>query len=240
MAIKEIEYDGFKYRLSYEISGQKSGKNILILHGWGANKDLMKSCFDRYLSEYNCLYLDLPGFGLSSEPKTPLKSSDYALIVSKFNELLGIEFDIVMGHSFGGKVATLLSPRHLILLSSAGIVKNKRFSVRFKIAIFKILKRFGLGKFWRVFASKDVNEMSKVMYETLKNVVDEDFSSIFANIKSNSLIFWGIGDEATPLSSGDKIASLIKNSKFYPLEGDHFFFLKHGEFIAQTISKELR
>ena len=67
MAIKEIEYDGFKYRLSYEISGQKSGKNILILHGWGANKDLMKSCFDRDLSEYNCLYLDLPGFGLSSE-----------------------------------------------------------------------------------------------------------------------------------------------------------------------------
>ena len=162
------------------------------------------------------------------------------LVVSKFNELLGIEFDIIMGHSFGGKVATLLSPRNLILLSSAGIVKNKRFSVRFKIAIFKILKRFGLGKFWRVFASKDVNEMSKIMYETLKNVVDEDFSSIFANLKSNSLIFWGIGDEATPLSSGEKIASLIKNSKFYPLEGDHFFFLKHGEFIAKTISKELR
>lgn len=240
MAIKEIEYDGFKYRLSYEISGQKSGKNILILHGWGANKDLMKSCFDKYLSEYNCLYLDLPGFGLSSELKTPLKSSDYALIVSKFSELLGIKFDTIMGHSFGGKVAALLEPKNLILLSSAGIIHKKRLSVRFKIAIFKLLKRFGFGRFWRFFATKDVNNMSKTMYETLKSVVDEDFSSIFANLNSNSLIFWGISDDATPLSSGKKIASLIKNSKFYPLEGDHFFFLNNAKFISQTISKELK
>lgn len=45
MAIKEIEYNGLKYRLSYEILGQSSGKNMLILHGWGANKELMKRAF---------------------------------------------------------------------------------------------------------------------------------------------------------------------------------------------------
>ena len=59
--------------------------------------------------------------------------------------------------------------------------------------------------------------MSKIMYETLKNVVDEDFSDIFASLNSNALIFWGISDDATPLSSGETIAKLIKNSQFYSL-----------------------
>ena len=66
MAIKEIEYNGLKYSLSYEIIGQNGVKNILILHGWGANKELMKSAFSKYLNQFNCVYLDLPGFGLSS------------------------------------------------------------------------------------------------------------------------------------------------------------------------------
>ncbi|MCR8678569.1 MULTISPECIES: alpha/beta fold hydrolase [Campylobacter] len=240
MAVKQIEYNGLKYELSYEILGQNSGKNILILHGWGANKELMKRAFSRYFDDYNCVYLDLPGFGLSSHLEVALNSRDYANIVSKFSSMLGFEFDAIMGHSFGGKVATLLEPKNLILLSSAGIIHKKRLSVRFKIAIFKLLKRFGFSRFWRFFATKDVNNMSKIMYETLKSVVDEDFSSIFANLNSNSLIFWGISDDATPLSSGKKIASLIKNSKFYPLEGDHFFFLNNAKFISQTISKELK
>ncbi|MBK1973991.1 alpha/beta hydrolase, partial [Campylobacter sp. TTU-622] len=52
---------------------------------------------------------------------------------------------------------------------------------------------------------------------------------------AKSLIFWGIDDKDTPLKSGELIHSFIKNSEFYPLNGDHFFFLKHADFIAQKI-----
>ncbi|MCW1535434.1 alpha/beta hydrolase, partial [Campylobacter jejuni] len=77
---------------------------------------------------------------------------------------------------FGGKVSTLLAKEKdtLILLSSAGILA-KNYLVRFKIRIFKILKLFGLGKFYRYFASKDGVNLSPMMYETFKKVVDEDF-----------------------------------------------------------------
>ncbi len=77
----------------------------------------------------------------------------------------------------------------LILLSSAGILAKKSLKVRFKIRIFKILKLFGLGKFYRYFASKDGVNLSPMMYETFKKVVDEDFSEIFAKQKAKSLIF---------------------------------------------------
>ena len=54
----------------------------------------------------------------------------------------------------------------------------------------------------------------------------------FAKSKSKALCFWGKEDTATPLYTGEKIAGLIENSEFYPLDGDHFFFLTHKDFIA--------
>ena len=111
--------------------------------------------------------------------------------------------------------------------------------MRAKIAIFKFFKILGFGKFYKIFASKDVSGMSRTMYETLKNVVNEDFSAKFADFSGRALVFWGESDRATSLKSGEKIHSLIKNSEFFPLSGDHFFFLLHAGFICEQIGRIL-
>jgi len=103
----------------------------------------------------------------------------------------------------------------------------------------KFLKPLGMTFIRDLFKSKDVENMSHEMYETFKNVVDEDFEDEFLKSKSQALCFWGIDDTATPLYTGEKIAGLIENSEFYPLDGDHFFFLKHADFIAHEIEKVL-
>ncbi|WP_103642098.1 alpha/beta fold hydrolase, partial [Campylobacter concisus] len=180
MASRVVKYGSDEYEISYEVVNPKCKKVVLFLHGWGANKEIMKKAFGHYLNDFCHVYIDMPGFGKSSIFK-PLKTSDYAKIVANFCDELQIKPDIIAGHSFGGKVATLLKPPYLVLLSSAGIVVKKPFIVRAKIAIFKILKIFGFGKFYKLFATKDVSGMSRVMYETLKNVVDEDFTKHFAD-----------------------------------------------------------
>jgi len=140
-----------------------------------------------------------------------------------------------MGHSFGGKVSTLLAPPTLVLLSTSGILVPKVFVVRAKIALFKMLKPLGLSKLRQLLISDDAKGMSQNMYETFKNVVNEEFEENFSKVDSNTLLFWGESDTATPLWSGEKIAEKIEDSKFYPLKGDHFFFLKHSDFIAEKI-----
>ncbi|WP_148799753.1 alpha/beta fold hydrolase [Campylobacter concisus] len=239
MASRTVKYGSDEYEISYEVVNPKCKKIVLFLHGWGANKEIMKKAFGSYLSDFCHIYIDMPGFGKSSI-LDPLKTSDYAKIVENFCAELGIKPDIIVGHSFGGKVATLLKPPYLVLLSSAGIVVKKSFIVRAKIAIFKIFKLFGFGKFYKLFATKDVSGMSRVMYETLKNVVDEDFTKHFASFSGKALIFWGENDKATPITSGESIHKLIKHSSFFPLSGDHFFFLLHANFISEEIEKGLK
>ena len=239
MASKELVCGGDSYKISYEISNLQRTEYILVLHGWGANKALMSRVFADKFRRYALVCVDLPGFGASSQPARALGSEDYAEIMRAFIAAFGKQPAAIMGHSFGGKIAALLAPRNLILLSSAGIIEPKPFAVRAKIAIFKILKRLGLAGLWRAFASKDAAGMSKTMYETLKNVVNEDFRDIFSALSpQNALIFWG-KDRATSLKSGELIHSLVKISKFYPLAGDHFFFLQNADFIGEQIEKEL-
>jgi len=239
MAIKEINYNDRTFKLSYEMINPSKEETILILHGWGSNKEIMKQAFSKEFADYRHIYLDMPGFGGSSN-ESILTTKDYGEIVLAFLETLKVKPLLAMGHSFGGKVATLLDTDYLALLSSAGIVTEKPWSIKVKIATFKLLKPLGFKKIRELFVAPDAQGMSHEMYETFKNVVDEDFENEFANSKSEALCFWGIEDTATPLYTGEKIANLIENSTFYPLDGDHFFFLKHAHFIATEIEKSLK
>ena len=238
MAVKEVKYGGKIYRISYETVNPARKDVALFLHGWGANKEIMKKAFGTYFKDFRHVYVDMPGFGASSMHGA-LATKDYAKIMKSFLDELGASPKIIFGHSFGGKVATLLNPHYLALLSSAGIVAKKPLWVRFKIALFKFLKLFGLGFLYKFFATKDVKGMSKTMYETLKNVVDEDFSSKFADFGGKAFIFWGEEDKATPLKSGERVSRLVKNSEFHALKGDHFFFLLHARYIDGVVNAGL-
>jgi pimeloyl-ACP methyl ester carboxylesterase len=142
----------------------------------------------------------------------------------------------VVGHSFGGKVATLLKPHCLVLLSSSGILVPKPLDIKIKIALFKFFRSLGITKFRKLFVSEDAKGMNQAMYETFKNVVNEPFEENFSDYTGKGLLFWGKEDTATPLWTAEKIHRMMPGSELYPLEGDHFFFLKHSTFIAETIS----
>jgi pimeloyl-ACP methyl ester carboxylesterase len=234
VAIRNITVNNKNFSIAYDIINPNAKKDIIFLHGWGSNKEVMKSFKDNF-KNYRHIYIDMPGFGKSSNEYI-LKTNDYAEIIDKFIKDIGAEKNIVIGHSFGGKVATLLEPKLLVLLGSAGIILPKPFSVKVKIKIFKLLKKLGLSKFREFFVSSDVKGMSENMYETFKNVVDEDFSGIFAKYSGNALIFGGDKDTAVPHEAVKKQGKLL-NSKIIMLNGDHYFFLnyKNREMIEREI-----
>lgn len=234
MATKNLIVDNKNFDISYEIVNPTATKDIIFLHGWGSNKDIMKNIFSPYLKDFRHIYIDLPGFGKSLNNYV-LTTQDYAKIVDEFLKLLSSSKDIIAGHSYGGKVAVLLNPKNLVMLSSAGILEEKPFDVKAKIFLAKIFNALGLRNITKRFRSKDVNTMSENMYATFKNVVNEDFSSYFSNFSNNALVFWGEKDTATSLESGKKMASLLKKSTFTSYDGDHYFFAKNAKNISERI-----
>jgi pimeloyl-ACP methyl ester carboxylesterase len=165
MASRTVQYKDHSFTLSYELANPAQEQAILILHGWGSNKEIMKQAFGTKFSDFKHIYVDMPGFG-RSENEMILTTEDYAHIMQLFLEDLGIKPEIAMGHSFGGKVATLFATPCLVLLSSAGIVTQKPWSIKLKIATVKFLKPLGMKKIRSLFVAPDAQGMSQEMYET--------------------------------------------------------------------------
>ena len=54
------------------------GKDIVLLHGWGQNIEMMKPLGDPLSNKYKITIIDFPGFGESEEPKTAWTIDDYS------------------------------------------------------------------------------------------------------------------------------------------------------------------
>lgn len=236
MAVKSIQFNHHTLDISYEIVNPNAKVDLIVLHGWGSNKGIMKNTFAKYMDGFRHIYIDLPGFGNSTCNLT-LTTKDYARIVELLMVHLNAQKCIIAGHSFGGKVALLLEPKVLVLISSAGIYIDKPLSVKLKIATTKVFNFFGLGKLRSMFVAQDAKGLSEPMYQTFKNVVNEDFSYEFEHFSNKALLCWGKEDSATPLSSGEKIKELVKDSELIAYDGDHFFFTKYAKDISQNIEK---
>ncbi|MDD3769313.1 MAG: alpha/beta hydrolase [Sulfuricurvum sp.] len=234
MALKSVQYKNHTFSISYEILNPSAHYDIIFLHGWGSHKNLMKHAFGNHLRQFRHVYIDMPGFG-NSTCNMSLDTEDYANILESFISQINVSKTIIVGHSFGGKVATLLNPDMLVLVASAGIPVPKPFKVRAKIALFKLLKFSGLAGLRRFFVAPDAQGLSEPMYETFKRVVNEDFTDAFRSFSGKALLCFGRQDTATPLWTAHKIAELIPGSKVVEFDGDHYFFLEQ----SATVSKEI-
>ena len=113
------------------------GKDILLLHGWGQNIEMMRPIGDNLCERFRITILDLPGFGASDEPESAWTIEKYSNMLEKFVKLTGIKKPVVIGHSFGGRVAIRYCSRNpiekLILFGSPciRIEENLSFTVKF-------------------------------------------------------------------------------------------------------------
>lgn len=236
MAIKSLQYKQHTFSVSYEILNPTAHIDLIFLHGWGSHKNLMKHAFGSHLKQFRHIYIDMPGFG-NSTCNMALTTEDYATILESFLSMIEADKAVILGHSFGGKVATLLQPDVLVLVASAGILVPKPFKIRAKIALFKLLKWTGLSKLRRFFVAPDAQGLSQPMYETFKQVVNEDFSEKFRAFKGKALLCFGVQDTATPLWTAHRMSELMDDARVVEFEGDHYFFLEQSESVAKEIEK---
>jgi surfactin synthase thioesterase subunit len=225
-----------KLGINYELYNLDKDNPIIFLHGWGSNKEIMKVFKDEFENN-KLLFIDMPGFGKSQTDEV-WNTQKYADKLDEFLKELNIKKFCIVGHSFGGKVATFLNPRYLVLLSSAGIIEPKSLKVKTKIKLFKLLKPFGGNKIRKLFVSNDAKDMSENMYQTFKNVVDEDLSDKFKNYRGKAIVFGGDKDTAVSPKANKKISELL-NSNLIMLSGDHYFFLnkQNKNIITKNIKK---
>ncbi len=215
------------------------GNDIVLLHGWGQNIEMMEP-LGKNLSESNRItILDFPGFGSSQTPSFAYNISDYTNLLHDFLKELKIDNPILIGHSFGGRVAINYAAEYnvskLVLLASPFRSQTKN---GLKVKILKNLKKIklldGLAEYAKKhMGSNDYRMAQGVMREILVNTVNENLEEKAKRIQAETLIIWGDQDEAVPVSEAARLEELIPNSAKIILPGTHYCYLEN---LSRVIS----
>lgn len=210
------------------------GKDILLLHGWGQNIEMMKILGDNFSNRFRITILDFPGFGESSEPEEVWSIKDYSDMLEEFIKELDIKKPIIMGHSFGGRVAIRYSSNHpiekLVLFGSPCIRHNTELPLSVKIlkGIKKLPGMDKIGEFAKNFiGSRDYKAASPVMRQILVNVVNEDLSSFAKDIEEATLLIWGEQDTEAPVEDAKELEGIMIDAALIVLPGTHYAYIEN-------------
>jgi len=233
-------------------TGGSGAENLVWLHGWGASR----MAFQRIAALFqnigkNKLY-DLPGFGETPILFEGAGTSDYA-------DSLAAQLDknkrhVLIGHSYGGRVAVQLAAKHpklvkaIILIGVPGLPRKRSIVFKLKAAWLKTL-----GKAARIsdrlfhtkyrdiyitrFGSEDYRNAGD-MRGTLVSAVKENLGAHAREIKCPALLLYGNGDNEAPPEIGKRYETLIAVSRYVELKGyDHHDILTRGAYQCEALIK---
>ncbi len=220
------------------------GRDILLLHGWGQNIEMMKILGDRFSDKFRITILDLPGFGSSDEPKEPWTITDYSNMLELFIQLVKIKKPIIIGHSFGGRLAIRYSANHpiekLVLFGSPCIRESDTLPLYVRVlkAIKKLPFMNEIGEYMKQYiGSRDYKAASPIMRQTLVNVVNEDLSNYAKKIEEPTLLIWGQNDTEAPLEKAKELEKIMIDAALIVLPGTHYAYIENLERVV-TILKQ--
>ena len=212
---------------------------LVLLHGWGASSDAMNGAFT-YLSAVgrNVFALDFPGFGKSDFPPESWGIYEYADCVRFVLESLGLTKPVLIGHSFGGRVAIILGARgvasKLVLTDAAGLKPRTSLKKRWAVRRYKAAKRKGRAP--ANAGSADYAALSPAMKKVFVRIVNTHLDGLLGYIRVPTLLFWGKDDKDTPPYMARRMHKAIGDSGLIMLDGaGHFAYAERNDIFCAAV-----
>ncbi|MCD1628834.1 alpha/beta fold hydrolase [Marinobacter shengliensis] len=217
------------------------GDTLVLIHGFGANKDNWTRLAKEFKGEFNVYAIDLPGHGDSSKPlDIGYRFEDQVNYLNQVLAELGVKQFHMMGNSMGGAITALYSATHpdqvqtAVLFNPAGIFEYESELVDRvldgdnpliprKKGDFDKLLDFALEKRpfvpWPIFdvmeekaiANQDVNQ---VIFAAIRDTgFEPDFRNAITHIEAPVLVIWGKLDRVIDYRNADVFVEAIPNAR---------------------------
>lgn len=219
---------------------------ILTLHGWATSIEKWGAVVDN-LREKG-IKVKIPSIpGLTKEIKHPWTLEVY---VDWLKKQVRTKKVVLLGHSNGGRIALAFAAKYpqnvsrLILIDSGGIHRS-HLPLTAKKFLFKSLAKLGKkittsdklrNILYKLTRESDYKNATVLQRQIMVNLISLDLTPILKKITTATLIIWGKEDKTTPLSDGQLMHKLIKNSQLEIITGaKHSPQFSHPKEVAEII-----
>jgi pimeloyl-ACP methyl ester carboxylesterase len=205
---------------------------VVALHGWMRTH----ADFDRTLTGLDAVAPDLPGFGATAPPPAGWGSAEYAEAVAPVLEAEAAPV-VLLGHSFGGRVAVCLAASHpelvsALVLSGVPLLRPEGHAVTAPSLAFRAaraLHRMGILSDARMeqrrrrSGSADYQAAAGVMRDVLVRVINETSDGTYVRalraLRCPVEFVWGALDTAAPVQVARQAAEHSATASTTVLEG---------------------
>ena len=203
-----------------------SPARVVALHGWGRSG----ADFIGLLAGLDAVAIHLPGFGPAAVPEAVWGTDEYARLVAEAIEPLGPV--VVVGHSFGGRIAVRLAASRPelvsgLVLTGAPLVRLAPVSKpKLSYRIAKTLNRIGLISDSAMEArrkkagSSDYNAAQGIMRDIMVKTVNEIYDDDLTRISAPTWLVWGENDTAAPTAAGKVASERIRGARWTVVPGE--------------------
>lgn len=213
------------------------GKPVVLLHDWGQTLETMDH-LGRELEYNRKIIPDFPGFGESEEPNRAYNIDDYVYVLRKLLEELNVENPIIIGHSFGGKVALRYASKYCVEKLVLFSTEYKNNSQTLKEKMFSMSKNNPIGNAVRKCIGPDeYKKATPIMRETYINVSKEQLLEDVKNVSVPTLIMWGKEDGIVPIEIGKDLENQLSDGYLVELNGSHFSYLENTQMVVEILNK---
>lgn len=235
-----------------ELFGDRWGTGppvVVALHGWRRTHEdfvaVVGPASDA--GPLDAVAPDLPGFGATPPPPEAWGSSDYATVVARLVEDLDAGAPVVVvGHSFGGRVAVMLAAERPdlvrgLVLTAAPVAPRPgpapRPRAAFRLA--RGLHRAGLLSERRMeqsrqrYGSEDYRLAEGVMRQVLVRLLAERYDAALAAVRCPLELVWGDDDRAAPIEVARAVLTQVPTAELTVCPGA-------GHLTPLTAPRQLR
>ncbi len=204
---------------------------VLWLHGWQrSGADFASVAAAAAREGIASVALDLPGFGASPLPPEAGGAALYARLLAPVLAEVGDAPLVLVGHSFGGRVATVLAatnPEGVRAVVLTGVPLLRVTPTRSSPAAYRLVRalhRRGVVSEARMeaarqkYGSRDYRNCTGLLREVLVTSVNETYEGELARVTAPVTLLWGREDREVPVAVAEAARALLVRSPRVDLE----------------------
>ena len=204
--------------VKFTISGR--GEPVILLHGLSGSVRWWQRNIPDLSRRFRVFAVDLLRYRPDAG-RLDFSFEEAALYLRDWMDVVGIPSTHIIGHSMGGAIAAQLAAdfpervKKLVLVNAAALFPASRLRLspthllrkapRFPITLVPVV----IQDAWRT--------GPRILWSATRDLLSSDLRPKLPQIRSETLIVWGVHDGVLPLSLGQELASLLPTSRLLVL-----------------------
>lgn len=197
---------------------------VAWFHGWARQgNDFASSAIGLAALGTSSVALDLPGFGSSPAPTVAGGARSYAQLLIPVLREMAVEPLVLVGHSRGGCIATVIAATNpelvkaLVITGSPLVRREVSAKPPFRYRMTKTLHSRGLvgsrtmESARRRHGSSDYRNAMGIMRDVFVMMVNESYETELAKVQAPIYMVWGENDREVPVEVAKKAAMFVKS-----------------------------